>query len=254
MSGRVDPVVERSHLELKRAVILAGGVGSRLAPYTLVFPKPLMPLGSTPILEIVIRQLAARGFDEVIVATGHLAELIETFFGNGEAFGISIRYVREQQPLGTAGALGLVTGLDEPFLVMNGDILTTLDYGVLIEEHASSGADMTIATHRREQLVDFGVIESDESLRVTGYVEKPRLHYNVSMGAYALSPGALNFIESGERIDIPELVGRLLHADRPVRIHPFEGFWLDIGRHDDFARAQEEFEKRKNELLGLGPA
>lgn len=239
---------------MRRAVILAGGVGSRLAPYTLVFPKPLMPLGSTPILEVVVRQLARRGFEEVIVATGHLAELIETFFGSGDAFGIPIRYVREDEPLGTAGALGLVDGLDAPFLVMNGDILTTLDYGRLLDEHVASGADMTIATHEREQLVDFGVIEADETSDVTGYVEKPRLNYNVSMGVYALSPSALDAIEPGERLDIPVLVERLLASSRRVRVFPFEGFWLDIGRHDDFARAQEEFEIRKNELYGVEPA
>lgn len=235
-----------------RAVILAGGKGTRLAPYTTVFPKPLMPLGETPILEIVLRQLAARGFSRATLAVGYLAELIEAFFGDGSKLGIAVDYSREQQPLGTAGPLALIAGLDEPFLVMNGDILTTLDYGGFLAAHRESGAVASIATKARTTKIDFGIVESDEYGMITGYVEKPEHEYLVSMGVYAFSPGALAYIQPGERLDFPDLILRLLAAGERVRSVPFEGYWLDIGRHDDFARAQEEFAARRTEFLPSG--
>jgi len=234
---------------MRKAVVLAGGRGTRLAPYTTVFPKPLMPLGETPILEIILRQLAHHGFEEVTLAVGYLAELIEAYFGDGSRQGLTLRYSRERDPVGTAGPLALVDGLDEPFLVMNGDVLTTLNFGAFLAGHAESGADISIATFPRTQTVDFGVIESDESGMVTGYVEKPSSEFLVSMGINAVSPTALEHVTRGERLDFPDLVLRLLAAGRPVRSVPFDGYWLDIGRHDDFALAQSEFEQRKAELL-----
>jgi NDP-mannose synthase len=234
---------------MRQAVILAGGKGTRLAPYTVVFPKPLMPLGETPILEVVVRQLAAAGFDDVVLAVGHLAQLIESYFGDGSKWGIRLRYVREETPLGTAGAIALATGLDEPFLVMNGDILTTLDYAGLLDRHIASGAEMTVATVARKQVVDFGVIETDPAGRVTGYVEKPTTELLVSMGVNILSPSALDVMQPAERVDIPQLVLRLLERDRFVRSERFNGYWLDIGRHDDFAQAQAEFESMRGVLL-----
>ena len=233
----------------RKAVILAGGKGTRLAPYTLVFPKPLMPLGETPILEIVIRQLVRRGFEEVTLAVGHLAQLIESYFGDGARFDVKIRYSREDRPLGTAGPLAAVGDLDEPFLVMNGDILTTLDYGSFLADHVESGAAASVATFRRTYTVDFGVVETDGD-RIVGYIEKPETTCDVSMGINALSPHVLERIRPGERLDMPDLLLQLIGAGEEVRSVPFEGRWLDIGRHDDFAAAQEQFIDHRREFLG----
>lgn len=235
-----------------RAVILAGGKGTRLAPYTTVFPKPLMPLGDTPILEIVLRQLAARGFDRATLAVGHLAELLEAFFGDGSKFGIAVDYSREEQPLGTAGPLAFIDGLDEPFLVMNGDVLTTLDYRAFLDEHIASGAVASVATKKRSTRIDFGIVQTDDTGDITGYIEKPEHEYRVSMGVYAFSPEALGHIAEGERLDFPDLILRLLAADVRVRAVPFDGYWLDIGRHDDFDRAQEEFQSKRELFLPMG--
>jgi len=233
----------------RKAVILAGGKGTRLAPYTLVFPKPLMPLGETPILEIVIRQLVRRGFEEVTLAVGHLAQLIESYFGDGARFDVKIRYSLEDRPLGTAGPLAAVGDLDEPFLVMNGDILTTLDYGSFLADHVESGAAASVATFRRAYTVDFGVVETDGE-RIVGYIEKPETTCDVSMGINALSPHVLERIRPGERLDMPDLLLQLIGAGEEVRSVPFEGRWLDIGRHDDFAAAQEQFIDHRREFLG----
>jgi NDP-sugar pyrophosphorylase family protein len=234
---------------MRQALILAGGKGTRLAPYTVTFPKPLMPIGDTPILEVVIRQLKASGFDDIVLSVGYLAELIEAYFGDGSKWGVALRYVREESPLGTAGALSLVSGLDAPFLVMNGDVLTTLDYGALLDRHVASGADMTVATVMREQRVDFGVVQTDDAGIVTGYLEKPTSGLLVSMGVNVLSPAALEFVDRGEHLDMPDLVLRLVGAGRLVRTDRFDGYWLDIGRHDDLARAQTEFESMRAQLL-----
>ena len=233
----------------RKAVILAGGKGTRLAPYTLVFPKPLMPLGEQPILEIVVRQLALKGFGELILATGHLGQLIESFFGDGTRFGVRIDYAREAAPLGTAGPLAAIGGLDEPFLVMNGDILTTLDYGAFLDGHAASGAAASVATVARTYTVDFGVVETDGE-RIVGYLEKPSSTRLVSMGVNAFSPAALRHLRAGERLDMPDLLLRLIAAGEQVRAVPFDGRWLDIGRHDDFAAAQQEFVEHRGEFLG----
>lgn len=235
-----------------RAVILAGGQGTRLEPYTTVFPKPLMPLGDTPILEIVLRQLAAAGFDRVTLAVGHLAELIEAFFGDGAKVGLHLDYSREHEPLGTAGPLAMIAGLDEPFLVMNGDVLTTLDYRSFLAQHAESGAIASVSAAQRTERVDFGIVVADERGRMLDYVEKPEHHYLVSMGINAFSPEVLEYVERGERLDIPDLIGRLMAADRDVRVVPSGEYWLDIGRHDDFARAQDEFAGIRERLFEAG--
>ncbi len=234
---------------MRRAVVLAGGKGTRLAPYTVVFPKPLMPLGDTPILEVVLRQLAANGFDEVTLAVGHLAGLIESYFTDGARLGVSLDYVREETPLGTAGALALVEGLDESFLVMNGDVLCTLDFRAFLGGHVDSGATLSIATRVRSNTVDFGVVIVDEAGYVSDYVEKPTSEYLVSTGVYAFSPAALAYIRPGEPLDFPDLVLRLVAAGERVRSVPFDGYWLDIGRADDFAQAQVDFEARRAEFL-----
>ena len=232
-----------------QAVILAGGKGRRLRPYTTVLPKPLMPLGDMPIIEVVLRQLAASGFDQVTVAVGYLAELMMAYCGDGSKFGLKLSYSREEEPLGTAGPLALIDGLDDTFLVMNGDVLTSLDLRGLVERHRGSGAAATIATHQRQQQINYGIIENDEESRVTAYIEKPTYRYQVSMGIYVLEPAVLGFIPRGQYLDLPDLVRQLMAAGRPVLAHPFDGYWLDIGRHDDYEQAVEEFEGMRARLL-----
>jgi NDP-sugar pyrophosphorylase family protein len=221
------------------AVILAGGRGTRLAPYTTVLPKPLMPVGERPVLEIILGQLEAQGFERAIISVGYLSQLIESFFGDGSSVGIRIEYIREDEPLGTAGPLGLLGEMPGPFLVMNGDVLSALDYGHLVREHAESGAEATVASVLRTHTVDFGVIESDEAGRITDYIEKPTHEYAVSMGVYALSPGVTSLVSEGQHLDLPDLMLQMMRGGRAVRTVRFEGRWLDIGRHEDFASAQE---------------
>ena len=203
---------------MRRAVILAGGLGTRLRPYTTVLPKPLMPVGDRPVLDIVVRQLAPREFERVTIATGYLAELIEAFFGDGSRYGIAIDYFREHEPLGTVGALSLIDGLDEDFLVMNGDVLTDLDYGLLLDDHRAGGAGGDDRRDRREVQISLGVMQfADEhdTGRVTGYSEKPTFDFEVSMGVYCFAPRAIELIEPGERLDFPDLVLRLIAAGEP---------------------------------------
>jgi NDP-sugar pyrophosphorylase family protein len=237
-----------------QAVILAGGKGRRLRPYTTVLPKPLMPLGDMPIIEVVLRQLAASGFDQVTIAVGYLAELLMAYCGDGSKFGLELRYSREEEPLGTAGPLALIDGLrhGDTFLVMNGDVLTSLDLRGLVQRHRASGAAATIATHQRQQQINYGIIENDEGGRVTAYIEKPTYHYQVSMGIYVLAPAVLDFVPRGQYLDLPDLVRQLMAAGQPVLAHPFDGYWLDIGRHDDYEQAVEEFEAMRPMLLGVG--
>ncbi len=241
---------------MRRAIILAGGQGTRLRPYTTVLPKPLMPIGDRPVLDIVLRQLKARGFEHITIATGYLAELIEAFFGDGGAYGLRIDYHRESEPLGTVGALALIDGLDESdFLVMNGDVLTDIDYGALLERHRASGAVATIATKLRHIQVSLGVLRFDDDTdptRLTGYDEKPTIDFTASMGVYCFAPRAIEHIRPGERLDFPDLVLRLIAAGETVRAWPSEDYWLDIGRHEDYEQAQEEFERVRDRLIPPG--
>lgn len=238
---------------MKRAVVLAGGLGMRLRPYTTVLPKPLMPVGDRPILDVIVRQLSHHGFERLTIVTGHLAELIEAFFGDGERHGIAIDYFREDEPLGTVGALALLDGLDEDFLMMNGDVLTDLDYGGFLDGHRASGAAASIAAHRREVQVSLGVLQFEDAGdadRLTGYIEKPTYHYEVSMGVYAFAPRAVEQIEPRQRLDFPDLVLRLLDAGEVVRARRSEDdYWLDIGRHDDYETAMDEFERMRDRFL-----
>lgn len=232
-----------------RAIILAGGKGTRLAPYTTVFPKPLMPIDDMPILEIVIRQLKRHGFNRLTLAVGHLAELLMAYFGDGEKFGVALNYSREEHPLGTAGPLSLIPDLSETFLVMNGDLLTTMDYNAMLQYHRERGAIATIACYQRSVKIDFGVIEASPENWITNYIEKPTQHYSVSMGIYIFEPAIFNYIPHGEYLDLPDLVKKLLAAGQGVNIFRFDGYWLDIGRHDDYERAVAEFSQRRAEFL-----
>lgn len=225
-----------------RVVILAGGRGRRLEPYTSVLPKPLMPIGNRSILELVVDQLSASGFHRLTFSVGYLSHLIRAVFDNGAGEGVDITYVKEVEPLGTAGPLRLVEGLDETFLVMNGDLLTTLDYGALLEHHLACGNALTIATHRREVQTDYGVLHLDHAgdpLRIAMYEEKPKMSMNVSMGVYVLEPEVLRQIPADGAFDFPELVQVLLLAGLPVGAFIHDGLWLDIGRHEDYEQAIE---------------
>jgi NDP-sugar pyrophosphorylase family protein len=237
---------------MRRAVILAGGLGTRLRPYTTVLPKPLMPVGDRPVLDIVIRQLKAHGFERITIATGHLAELIEAFFRDGDKYGIPIDYFREDEPLGTVGALALIAELEEPFLVMNGDVLTDIDYAGFLATHCASDASATIATTHRDVQITLGVLqfgEEDDTTRLTGYIEKPKIAYEVSMGVYAFDPTVIGHIDAGRRLDFPELVHRMLGAGQVVRAWRSDDYWLDIGRHEDYEQAMEEFERMRHRLI-----
>lgn len=225
-----------------KAVILAGGKGTRLKPYTTVFPKPLMPIGDKPILEIVIQQLKSYGFNEITIAVGHLAELIMTFFNDGSKHGIKIRYTREDKPLGTAGPLALIKDeLKETFLMMNGDVLATIDYSDLINYHKRNKAIATIALNKREVHIDFGVVEIDDS-KIVKYTEKPKISYLVSMGVYVFEPEILKYIRPNEYLDFPDLIKRLISNEETVKGYVYDGYWLDIGRPDDYERANKEIE------------
>lgn len=232
-----------------RAVVLAGGKGTRLAPYTTVFPKPLMPIDGMPILEVVIRQLRAHGFDRITLAVGYLASLIEAYFGDGTRFGVSIDYSHEKEPLGTAGPLRLVVDLDETFLVMNGDLLTTLDFGEMLSFHRGKKCDATLGLFSREVKIDLGVIEADGDGTVRDYIEKPTFNYDVSTGIYIMEPTVLGYVPPDGKFDLPDLVRALMRNRRKVMGYRFTGRWLDIGRHDDYAGAVEAFQAHRDKFL-----
>jgi NDP-sugar pyrophosphorylase family protein len=232
-----------------KAIILAGGKGTRLAPYTTVLPKPLMPIGDVPILEIVIRQLGHHGFDDITLAVGYLAELLMAYCGDGSKYNVRLDYSREETPLGTAGPIVLVPDLNETFLVMNGDLLTTLNYSDMWHYHQKQDAIATLATYQREVKIDLGVIKSNVDNRVTDYIEKPTYHYTVSTGIYIFEPEVLQYIEPDRRLDLPELVLRLLAQGRQVNSYPFSGYWLDIGRYDDYQESIKTFETHRQQFL-----
>jgi NDP-sugar pyrophosphorylase family protein len=237
-----------------QAVLLAGGKGTRLRPFTHVFPKPLMPLGDAdpmPIIEVVLRQLARAGFRDVTVITGYLTELTEAFCGSGQKFGTRITYRREVTPLGTAGGLTLLDRPAEPVLVANGDILTTLDFAAMYAFHRDRGAAATIASYPREVRIDFGVLEfGDDPHVLAGYREKPSFSFEVSMGLYILDPSAWDHLTPGEPLTMPDLLEAMRRAGKPDHCFKQPCYWLDIGRHDDYATANEIFEARRAEFLG----
>lgn len=233
-----------------KAVILAGGKGARLAPYTKIFPKPLMPIGDMPILEVLLRQLKYAGVKDVVITVGHLASLMRAYFADGSELGLNITYSHEDKPLGTAGPLSLVPGLDETFFVMNGDVLSTLKFRELLQFHQSQGAVATIASHQRTVKIDLGVLQhADGDYRVTNYIEKPTYDYLVSMGIYVFEPEALELIPRNEYLDFPSLVLKLIAADKKVCYLPHDGYWKDLGRPDDYEQAALDFETMRKEFL-----
>jgi NDP-mannose synthase len=232
-----------------KAVILAGGKGARLAPYTKILPKPLMPIDDMPILEILLRQMKRAGINEAVLTVGHLAGLLQAFFQDGKNLGIKIRYSFEKAPLGTAGPLSLVEGLDSTFLVSNGDVLTTLDLKHLLRYHTDHKAAATIAVHMRKVDINYGVIESDKEHRIVGYVEKPSIEYTVSMGIYVFEPRVLTYIPHAQYLDLPDLVKKMIAAGENVVSYPFKGYWQDLGRPDDYENAARDFDTMRAQFL-----
>lgn len=233
------------------AVILAGGKGVRLRPYTTALPKPLVPIGDQhPILEIVLRRLAAVGFTSVTLAIGHLGHIIKAYVGDGSQWGLEVDYTTEDRPLGTIGPLLQIRDrLPEQFLVMNGDVLTDLDFGVVLQKHCSNHVPLTIAAYSRTVRIDFGVLDVTGNL-VTGFEEKPALDYHVSMGVYGMSRSTLAGYEPGKPLGFDELVLDLLSAGNPPATFEFDGYWLDIGRPEDYDLANAEFDQMRAAVLG----
>ena len=233
-----------------KAVLLAGGKGRRLYPYTTVLPKPLMPLGDMPILEIIINQLKTAGITEIIMSVGHLANLIMAYFGDGEQWGIPITYSIEHEALGTAGPLKLVEGLNDDILFMNGDVLTTINYNKFIEFHKKEKAIFTVASFERDSKIDFGVLKIDNG-NIIDYIEKPVYEFKVSMGIYCINASGLDYIEKNKYLDVPDLILMMIKDKKIVKSYTEDCMWLDIGRVDDYENATKIFEENKSKFLDV---
>jgi len=224
-----------------QAVVMAGGLGARLRPLTADTPKPMLPVGNKPLLELTIANLRAAGINRVSVTTHFLPEKIRDHFGDGSDFGVQISYINEDTPLGTAGALSMIEKIDEPLLVINGDILTKVDFGAMLAFHREHHAALTVAVRQYDLQVPFGVMECSGAL-VTGVREKPTYNFFVNAGIYLLEPEACRMIPQGNRFDMPDLISDLIKAKRKVVSFPVTEYWIDIGQHLDYARAQEDVE------------
>lgn len=234
-----------------RATILAGGKGTRLAPYTNVYPKPLMPVDGMPILEIVIRQLNYYGYEDVTLCVAHLAHLIHTYFGDGSQFGVNLNYSYEYQPLGTAGPLGLVEWPREPMLVMNADVLCSINFAEMYHYHQEQDALITLGLYPKRIKIDLGVLQT-EGNTIIEYIEKPEVQHWVSMGIYIVSPEVRNLIQPDCKFDFPDLVAAALAAGKHVIGYRFDGHWLDIGRPSDYEHACDQFERNRSSFLPEG--
>jgi NDP-sugar pyrophosphorylase family protein len=235
-----------------RAVIMAGGLGRRLAPLTTVLPKPLMPLTDRPIIDVILRQLVAAGVEEVTVSVGHLGGLIESWIRHESDYGIPVNFLYEDEPLGTAGALGNIDRPSGTFLAMNGDILTAFAFAELANVHAASGAIATVAVTERSVAVDYGVVHTDTAGHIERLEEKPVLRYTISMGIYAFDPRIAELIGPGERVDFPDLLLRAIDAGETVATYAFDGHWRDIGNRDDYEAAITEFGEAPERFLPDG--
>jgi len=234
----------------KRAVVLAGGLGTRLRPYTMVLPKPLMPIGDYPILEVVIRQLAKHGFEHITLAVNHQAELFRAFFADGSKWGVKIDYSLEDYPLSTMGPLKLIHDLPKNFLVMNGDILTDLKFSSFFDAHVARESAFSISSFYREQHIDYGVLEVDENRSLSGFDEKPCKRFEVSMGIYMLNKRVLQFIPPNIAFGFDHLMRNLLaDGTYQIAVRPHHGLWLDIGRPDDYMEAIDSFASLKERII-----
>ncbi len=231
-----------------RAILLAGGKGTRLAPYTTVLPKPLMPLGDMPIAEVIVRQFRRIGIQDVTFCVGYLSSLIQAYFGNGERFGLKIWYSEETRPLGTAGPIGLVRELKDTFVVLNGDILTTLDFKAMVEFHREEKAIATVGVFSKKIKIDLGILELDSKGRIQKYIEKPTLTYPVSMGIYVFEPDVLEYVPKKRHLDLPDLIRSLIKKGLPVQTFFCKGIWLDIGRKEDYDNALQVFERNRKQF------
>jgi len=229
---------------------MAGGKGSRLRPFTSVFPKPLMPIGDVPIMDIVIRQLRHFGCCDITIATGYLAELVLAYLGDGSQYGLKLKVVREKEPLGTIGALSLVQcEANTSYLVLNGDVLTSINFEDLVRRHRASSAVATVAAYRRPATIDKGVLTIDAAGRITELVEKPTHYNSVAMGIYVFEPAVMKYILPGVRLDAPQLIQNLIADGLPVHSYMFDGYWLDIGLPKDYEQALADFEAHRAILL-----
>jgi NDP-sugar pyrophosphorylase family protein len=226
----------------KRAVILAGGKGTRLKPYTISLPKPLVPIGNQPILEIIIKQLSAQGFTHITLAVNHFADIVKAFFGYGSKWNVKIDYTLEDKPLSTMGPLKLISDLPENFLIMNGDILTDLNFSDFFDLHTKSENLFTISSFEREEEIDFGVLEINNEKRLSGFQEKPFMKYTVSMGVYAAHKKILDFIPFDEAWGFDDLMYSLIKGNNLPVVKSHKGFWLDIGRPDDYEKASSNLD------------
>jgi NDP-sugar pyrophosphorylase family protein len=242
MSGAYPSTADQQEVRLKmKAVIMAGGLGTRLKPFTHIIPKPLLPVGEKSVLEVTIQKLKAQGFEEIILAVHYKSDLFESYFGDGSKFGIKIRYSKEKQRLGTAGPLRLAAPhLSAPFLVMNGDILTNMDFNKLRRFHTESGADFTLVTKKIQLPLHYGVVEKDGD-RIRGIREKPVVESEISAGIYFMNAAVPELIPDGRRFDMTDLMRDLIAAGKHVCAYPLEDYWLDIGQMEDYQRAQEDF-------------
>ncbi len=229
----------------KRAIILAGGKGTRLYPYTWVLPKPLMPIGEMPILEVIIKQLAGAGFNHITLAVNHMAEIIAAFFGDGSKWGIKIDYSLEDKPLSTMAPLKLIGNLPENFLIMNGDVLTDLNYSNLYDMHIKHNNVFTISSYNRSQLNDYGVLEVNDKRKLYGFKEKPTTYFEVSMGVYIANRRIVETIPANTFYGFDHLMLDLIKLNTPATVVRHSGYWLDIGRADDYHVAIEKFEKER---------
>ncbi len=227
-----------------QAIIMAGGKGTRLRPYTNILPKPLLPVGNKSILDVNIRQLAACGIDNIIIAVGYLGELIEAVIGNGDRYGIKINYSYESKPLGTVGGLGQIKELlEEEFIVMNGDILHNISFDNLIKEHINNKKNVTITTYSQQNTVRLGVLEI-QNKNIVKYIEKPTAKYVVSIGVYVLNKNIIyKFVKENEYLDFPTLINTLIQNKEQINPHMYNGLWVDIGTTDEYLNLIENLDK-----------
>jgi NDP-mannose synthase len=226
-----------------RAIILAGGKGTRLRPYTTLIPKPLVPLGGQySILEIIIKQLSNAGFNHITIAVNHLSHLIMSYFGDGSRLGVTIDYSVEDRELSTIGPLTLIENLPNDFLVMNGDILSDIDYSSFYKNHVSNNSLVSVASFKREVKIDFGVLEYSPANTLQGFREKPVYNFDVSMGIYCINRSVISELPKNKPLGFDDLMNDYLEKDKVINIFPFSGFWLDIGRPDDYELANEQYD------------
>lgn len=235
-----------------RAVILAGGKGTRLRPFTYSLPKPLMPIGGEmPILEIILKQLKKNKFNHITIAVNYMAKILQAFFRDGSDWGLKIDYSFEEKPLSTIGPLTLIDDLPEKFLVMNGDILTDLDYRQFFDWHIKNKCDVTVATFKRVSKINFGVLKYNENQEVYDFIEKPKYHFDVSMGIYAINKHVIDTLPKNEPFGFDDLMIKGINDKLRIKSYPHDSYWLDIGRNDDYQKANEDYLSNKEKILNL---